>query len=180
MCAEYCYHDGQCPAEQKCCPTTCGHACSEPCWFNLREKEPMEDWFCIIIHTWVFFVPFNALFIGTVSPVYNHLINLIVSVNLLSVVEFFGHKITKKTASLKSWYFWYASVHLDVLFSLNSSLASVLRNVQVPLPETQTRAKRLVMKETSVSILSRSLAAKGSKRLSAKTWQWWKSLELKY
>uniref|UniRef100_A0A673JI39 WAP four-disulfide core domain 2 n=1 Tax=Sinocyclocheilus rhinocerous TaxID=307959 RepID=A0A673JI39_9TELE len=31
MCAEYCYHDGQCPAEQKCCPTTCGHACSEPC-----------------------------------------------------------------------------------------------------------------------------------------------------
>uniref|UniRef100_A0A9J7XLY8 WAP domain-containing protein n=1 Tax=Cyprinus carpio carpio TaxID=630221 RepID=A0A9J7XLY8_CYPCA len=31
MCAEYCYHDGQCPAEQKCCRTTCGHACSEPC-----------------------------------------------------------------------------------------------------------------------------------------------------
>lgn len=32
MCAEYCYHDGQCPGEQKCCRTTCGHACSEPCW----------------------------------------------------------------------------------------------------------------------------------------------------
>lgn len=31
MCAEYCYHDGQCPGEQKCCKTTCGHACSEPC-----------------------------------------------------------------------------------------------------------------------------------------------------
>lgn len=31
MCAEYCYHDGECPDEQKCCRTTCGHACSEPC-----------------------------------------------------------------------------------------------------------------------------------------------------
>uniref|UniRef100_A0A8C2FCH2 WAP domain-containing protein n=1 Tax=Cyprinus carpio TaxID=7962 RepID=A0A8C2FCH2_CYPCA len=29
-CAESCFHDGQCPATQKCCPTTCGHACSEP------------------------------------------------------------------------------------------------------------------------------------------------------
>lgn len=34
MCAEYCYHDGQCPGEQKCCRTTCGHACSEPCWLD--------------------------------------------------------------------------------------------------------------------------------------------------
>lgn len=34
MCAEYCYHDGQCPGEQKCCKTTCGHACSEPCWLD--------------------------------------------------------------------------------------------------------------------------------------------------
>ncbi len=95
------------------------------------------------------------------------------------MVDVFGHKITKKIASLKSWYFWYASVRLAVLFSHNSSLASVLRNVQVPLPKTQTHAKRLVMKETSVSILSRSLAAQGSKH-SAKTWQWWKSLELNY
>lgn len=31
MCAEYCYHDGECPGEQKCCRTTCGHNCSEPC-----------------------------------------------------------------------------------------------------------------------------------------------------
>uniref|UniRef100_A0A8C2JM14 WAP domain-containing protein n=1 Tax=Cyprinus carpio TaxID=7962 RepID=A0A8C2JM14_CYPCA len=29
-CAESCFHDGQCPYTQKCCPTTCGHACSEP------------------------------------------------------------------------------------------------------------------------------------------------------
>uniref|UniRef100_A0A8C1RU39 WAP domain-containing protein n=1 Tax=Cyprinus carpio TaxID=7962 RepID=A0A8C1RU39_CYPCA len=27
-CAESCFHDGQCPATQKCCPTTCGHVCS--------------------------------------------------------------------------------------------------------------------------------------------------------
>uniref|UniRef100_A0A8C2JVW2 WAP domain-containing protein n=1 Tax=Cyprinus carpio TaxID=7962 RepID=A0A8C2JVW2_CYPCA len=26
-CAESCFHDGQCPETQKCCPTTCGHAC---------------------------------------------------------------------------------------------------------------------------------------------------------
>lgn len=31
MCAEFCSHDGDCPGEQKCCRTTCGHACSEPC-----------------------------------------------------------------------------------------------------------------------------------------------------
>uniref|UniRef100_A0A672PJF1 WAP domain-containing protein n=1 Tax=Sinocyclocheilus grahami TaxID=75366 RepID=A0A672PJF1_SINGR len=30
VCAESCYDDGQCPATKKCCPTTCGHACSEP------------------------------------------------------------------------------------------------------------------------------------------------------
>uniref|UniRef100_A0A8C2DJV3 WAP domain-containing protein n=1 Tax=Cyprinus carpio TaxID=7962 RepID=A0A8C2DJV3_CYPCA len=26
-CDESCFHDGQCPATQKCCPTTCGHVC---------------------------------------------------------------------------------------------------------------------------------------------------------
>uniref|UniRef100_A0A671PTV8 WAP domain-containing protein n=1 Tax=Sinocyclocheilus anshuiensis TaxID=1608454 RepID=A0A671PTV8_9TELE len=30
LCAERCFHDGQCPATQKCCPTTSGRACSEP------------------------------------------------------------------------------------------------------------------------------------------------------
>ncbi|NCE88512.1 hypothetical protein DK870_29635, partial [Pseudomonas sp. Q1] len=30
LCAESCFHDGQCPATQKCCPTTGGFACSEP------------------------------------------------------------------------------------------------------------------------------------------------------
>uniref|UniRef100_A0A671NIV1 WAP domain-containing protein n=1 Tax=Sinocyclocheilus anshuiensis TaxID=1608454 RepID=A0A671NIV1_9TELE len=31
LCAERCFHDGQCPATQKYCPTTSGRACSEPC-----------------------------------------------------------------------------------------------------------------------------------------------------
>ncbi|KAK7878622.1 hypothetical protein WMY93_030458 [Mugilogobius chulae] len=33
MCAEFCHHDGECPEEQKCCRTSCGHACYEvqPC-----------------------------------------------------------------------------------------------------------------------------------------------------
>uniref|UniRef100_A0A671R3S2 WAP domain-containing protein n=1 Tax=Sinocyclocheilus anshuiensis TaxID=1608454 RepID=A0A671R3S2_9TELE len=30
LCAESCFHDGQCPATQKCCPTTGGFACSDP------------------------------------------------------------------------------------------------------------------------------------------------------
>ncbi|XP_016388228.1 WAP four-disulfide core domain protein 2-like [Sinocyclocheilus rhinocerous] len=29
-CAKSCFHDGQCPATQKCCPTMGGFACSEP------------------------------------------------------------------------------------------------------------------------------------------------------
>uniref|UniRef100_A0A671KJY9 WAP domain-containing protein n=1 Tax=Sinocyclocheilus anshuiensis TaxID=1608454 RepID=A0A671KJY9_9TELE len=28
LCAERCFHDGQCPATQKCCPTTSGRACT--------------------------------------------------------------------------------------------------------------------------------------------------------
>uniref|UniRef100_A0A673KP07 WAP domain-containing protein n=1 Tax=Sinocyclocheilus rhinocerous TaxID=307959 RepID=A0A673KP07_9TELE len=27
LCAKSCFHDGQCPATQKCCPTTGGFAC---------------------------------------------------------------------------------------------------------------------------------------------------------
>ncbi|NCE88513.1 hypothetical protein DK870_29640, partial [Pseudomonas sp. Q1] len=30
LCAKSCFHDGQCPDTQKCCPTTGGFACSEP------------------------------------------------------------------------------------------------------------------------------------------------------
>ncbi|KAG7247318.1 hypothetical protein CRUP_007795, partial [Coryphaenoides rupestris] len=29
VCGEFCNQDGQCPGKQKCCPTSCGHACSE-------------------------------------------------------------------------------------------------------------------------------------------------------
>ncbi len=96
------------------------------------------------------------------------------------MVEVFGHKITENCFIEELVFLVCQCSFGSVLFSHNSSLASVLRNVQVPLPETQTHAKRLVMKETSVSILSRSLAAQGSKHLSAKTWQWWKSLDLNY
>uniref|UniRef100_A0A671KAY1 WAP domain-containing protein n=1 Tax=Sinocyclocheilus anshuiensis TaxID=1608454 RepID=A0A671KAY1_9TELE len=35
LCAESCFHDGQCPATQKCCPTTGGLVCSEPRVFAL-------------------------------------------------------------------------------------------------------------------------------------------------
>lgn len=109
---------------------------------------------------------FSALFIGDVFPLCNHQIKHSFSKPSFSVAFFWPWKKQRKLLHWRVGIFWYASVHLDVLFSHNSSLASVLRNVQVPLPETQTRAKHFVMKETSVTILSRSLAAKVSKQLS--------------
>uniref|UniRef100_A0A3Q2ZA39 WAP domain-containing protein n=1 Tax=Hippocampus comes TaxID=109280 RepID=A0A3Q2ZA39_HIPCM len=29
-CASNCFHDGQCPGDQKCCQAACGHTCSQP------------------------------------------------------------------------------------------------------------------------------------------------------
>uniref|UniRef100_A0A671PPB1 WAP domain-containing protein n=1 Tax=Sinocyclocheilus anshuiensis TaxID=1608454 RepID=A0A671PPB1_9TELE len=46
LCAESCFHDGQCPATQKCCPTTSGR--------QNRPKSPL---------VFLFLVEFNSCFI---------------------------------------------------------------------------------------------------------------------
>lgn len=67
MCAEFCHHDGQCPGEQKCCKTSCGHACSEPCWLDsaatrLQKQKRIIVSLFLLTFSYVVVAQFGAIF----------------------------------------------------------------------------------------------------------------------